>query len=425
MRAVTFDVTIPVFLIGKALGGVTESAIFGRLSGIRYREVPEPPLPGDDWVRLEVLKAGICGTDTATLSFRTSPAMEPFGSLPALLGHEILARVAEVGPAVRRVEPGQRVAVDPMISCTVRGFSGVAQCKSCTSGLHCTCERMGEEGALLVSGRPLQPGMSIGYHASLPGGWGERIIAHETQLFVVDDSMSDRTAALIEPISIGMHAALNSRPFHDGPALVVGSGPIALGTIWALRAAGYHGELIAQVKRAHEAEIARSLGADHTVSPGHEARQALIDTGAQGYAPILGDEVYCGGGFPLIFDCVGSRESITQCLRYAAPRARIVLLGCAAEISKLDLSFLWAREFEVKGFLGYGVESWHGERAHTFQITHDMLLQTGAPVESLVTHVFPLGEYRQALSTAANRQRTGSIKVLLDPTETPPVGVEG
>jgi len=206
--------------------------------------------------------------------------------------------------------------------------------------------------------------------------------------------MSDRTAALIEPISIGMHAALNSRPFHDGPALVVGSGPIALGTIWALRAAGYHGELIAQVKRAHEAEIARSLGADHTVSPGHEARQALIDTGAQGYAPILGDEVYCGGGFPLIFDCVGSRESITQCLRYAAPRARIV-------------------------------ESWHGERAHTFQITHDMLLQTGAPVESLVTHVFPLGEYRQALSTAANRQRTGSIKVLLDPTETPPVGVEG
>ena len=68
---------------------------------------------------------------------------------------------------------------------------------------------------------------------------------------------------------------------------------------------------------------------------------------------------------------------------------------------------------------------YHGERAHTFQITHDMLLQTGAPVESLVTHVFPLGEYRQALSTAANRQRTGSIKVLLDPTETPPVGVEG
>ena len=135
--------------------------------------------------------------------------------------------------------------------------------------------------------------------------------------------------------------------------------------------------------------------------------------------------MYCGGGFPLIFDCVGSRESITQCLRYAAPRARIVLLGCAAEISKLDLSFLWARELEVKGFLGYGVESWHGERAHTFQITHDMLLQTGAPVESLVTHVFPLGEYRQALSTAANRQRTGSIKVLLDPTETPPVGVEG
>jgi L-iditol 2-dehydrogenase len=415
MRAVSFDVTIPSYLVGKGLGRLTESAIFGGLSGVRYGDVLEPALPGDDWARLEILKAGICGTDIGTLTFKASPAMEPFGSFPAVLGHEILARVLEVGPGVRHIEVGQRVTVDPMISCTMRGFPGDAQCPSCSSGLHCTCERMGEEGELQVDGAPLARGATVGYHATLPGGWAERMIAHGSQLFPVDDALSDRTAALIEPLAVGMHAALGARPHGAGPVLVIGSGPIALGTIWALRTAGYEGELVAQIKRGHEAEIARSLGASEVVAPGDEARQALVDTGAQAYMPIVGEEVYAGGGFPLIFDCVGSGQTIKQTLRYAAPRGRIVMLGCAAQIPKLDLTFVWAHELEVKGFVGYGMEEWRGERVHTFQVTHDMLLETAAPVEAMVTHVFPLGQYRDALSTAANRRKTGSIKVLLDP----------
>jgi len=415
MRAVTFDVGVRGFLLGKSVGRVSESALFGALSGLRLRDVAEPGLPGPDWVRLEVMRAGICGSDLGNLSFESSPAMEPFGSFPAVLGHEILARVVEVGPGVRRVERGQRVAVDPVISCGVRGFPVAEGCPSCAEGLHGTCERQGEGGPLVVAGRPLRPGLTIGYQADLPGGWGERMIAHESQLFPLDDRISDKTGVLMEPLAVGMHAALGARPFGPGPALVIGSGPIALGAIWALRAAGYQGELVAQIKRGHEADIARSLGASEIVAPGDEARQALVETGAQAYMPIVGDEVYAGGGFPLIFDCVGSAETVKQSLRYASARGRIVLLGCAAEIRKLDLTFVWARELQVKGFVCYGLEEWRGARRHTFEITHDLLLETGAPVGRMVTHVFPLAQYREALSTAANRRRTGSIKVLLDP----------
>jgi threonine dehydrogenase-like Zn-dependent dehydrogenase len=241
------------------------------------------------------------------------------------------------------------------------------------------------------------------------------MVAHESQLFPVDDAMDDNTAVLIEPLAVGMHAVLRMRPWGDGPVLVVGSGPIALGTIWSLRAAGYEGELVAQIKRGHEADIARALGATSVVSPGDEARQALVDTGAQGYMPIVGDEVYAGGGFPLIFDCVGSKITLQQALRFAAPRGRIVMLGCAAELKKLDLTFVWARELAVKGFVGYGREEWEGGHAHTFRITHDLLVQTAAPVQPMVTHVFPLGQYQDALSAAANRRKSKSIKVLLDP----------
>jgi|TARA_B110000196_G_C20524118_1_gene376888 threonine dehydrogenase-like Zn-dependent dehydrogenase len=143
----------------------------------------------------------------------------------------------------------------------------------------------------------------------------------------------------------------------------------------------------------------------------------MIGTGAQAYMPIVGDEVYAGGGFPLVFDCVGSAQTIKQALRYATVRGRIVLLGCAAEIPKLDLTFLWANELQVQGYQCYGDESWRGKTEHTFQITHDLLLETGTPVEDMVTHVFPLGEYQNALSTAANRRKSGAVKVLLDPAE--------
>lgn len=414
MRAVTFNVTIPSYLAGKSLGKFTEAATFGGLSGVRFGEIPAPGLPGDHWVRLEVLKSGICGSDIGNLTYKSSPAMEPFGSFPAVLGHEVLGRVAEVGSAVTRVEVGQRVALEPSISCVMRGYPD-GLCSSCSDGFPSTCTRAGEEGETVIDGEPIQAGLIVGYHTNLPGGWSDSMIAHEEQLFPVSDAMSDNSAVLIEPLAVGMHAALRCRPFPDGPVLVIGSGPIALGVVWALRAAGYQGELIAQVKRPHEQALAKALGASGVVTPGDEARDALVDTGAQAYMPIVGDEVYLGGGFPLIFDCVGSEQTIKQGLRYASVRGKIVLLGCAAEIPKLDLTFVWARELEIKGFQCYGDEEWRGEIEHTFQITHDMILETGAPVDDLVTHVYPLGQYRDALSAAANHRKTGSVKVVLDP----------
>jgi len=400
--------------MAKSVGQISRSAITGRLSGLSLVDHPDPQVPASDWVGLDVLFAGICGTDLGNISFATSPILEPFSSFPAVLGHEVVARVREVGPAVRRVQVGQRVAVDPMLACAVRGYSDA--CPSCLAGQHSTCERSGEDGPLPVQGHPLSPGMLVGYHRDLPGGWGERMIAHESQLFALDDRLDDRTAALIEPLSIGVHAVLNSELPPAGPVLVIGSGPIAFATIWALRALGYSGTVIAQAKRPKEMELARALGATAVVRPGDEARDAIVATGASAYQPIIGPEVYAGGGFPLIYDCVGNAGSIGQSLAYASPRGTVVLLGCAAQVKKLDLTMLWARELTVKGFVGYGRERWRGEKPHTFEVTNTLLTETGSPIASLVTHVFPLAEYQDALRVAMDRRRSGAFKVLLTPT---------
>lgn len=414
MRAVTFDVSVSRYLLAKGLGGVTTAVTLGALGGVRLGDVPEPPLPGQDWARLEVILAGICGTDIGNLTYSASPVLEPFGSFPAVLGHEILARVSEVGPGVTRARVGDRVVVDPMLSCRVRGY-GDDPCPSCSAGFPSTCERGGEEGPLLIGGRNLSRGLTIGYHRDLPGGWGTGLVAHDSQLFPVPQEMHDRVAVLVEPLSIGVHAALKAPPRPGEPVLVLGSGPIAMAAIWALRATGFEGYLLAQAKRPGEAKLARAMGADDVVQPGPEARQALVETGAMAYQPIVGPEVFSGGGFPLIYDCVGSRESLDQALRYAAPRGRVVMLGCAARIRSLDLTFLWARELEVRGFIGYGRELWRGEERHTFQVTFDLLAKRPGSVDRILTHVFPLDQYREALAAAANRRLSGAMKVALAP----------
>jgi L-iditol 2-dehydrogenase len=417
MRALQFNVTPFGFVKSRALSPVLGDAVrFGVLSSLRLLDLPEPELPGDHWVHLDLLACGICGTDLSTLGFDASPALEPFGSFPAVPGHEILARVRAVGPAVTRVEPGMRVTVDPFLSCGVRGVGEPNRCPSCAEGWTATCELAGEEGPLVLpGGTPLSPGLTMGYHRDLPGGWGERMVAHESALFPVDDALHDYTAVLTEPLSIGLHAVLNTPLAGDPDVVVLGSGPIAMGVIWALRATGFTGSITAQVKRAHEAELAATLGATNTVKPGLEAREALIATGARAYQPILGDEVFSGGGFPVVFDCVGRAETLAQSLRWAAPRGRIIVLGCAAELRKLDLTFLWAREVSLQGFVGYGMEQFRGERRHTFEVAHTLLLETEAPLRSLVTHVFPLSQYRTALSAASNHRRSGAMKVVLTP----------
>lgn len=414
MKAVVFNFSVPRYVVGKALGGITSSVTLGALSGVKLQDLPPPSIPREDWARLRIISAGICGTDISTLTLHTSPLLEPFGSFPCVLGHEILAEVVEVGTAVSRVEVGDKVVVQPMISCETRGHDSVDACPSCRAGFPSTCAKSGEEGPIEIQGRPAARGLTMGYHRDFFGGWGEEMVAHESQLFRVPSSVDEKKAVLIEPLSIGLHAVLQSPPSPGAAVLVIGSGPIAMGTLWALRASGFSGEVVVQAKREVETALAVALGASEVVRPGAEARQAMVDSGAQAYLPIIGPEVYAGGGFPLIYDCVGSRESLDQALRFASTRGRIVLLGCASQVKRMDLTFLWARELAVTGYVGYGLERWEGTERHTFEIAMELLEQE-YPVGEMVTHIFPLEQFRDALRAAANRRRSGAMKVVLRP----------
>lgn len=408
---IVFRLSVPVYLAARALDRWLPRALAsGRIPGLAYTRL-ESRLPGPEWLRLLPALSGICGSDLALLTGRSSPALSPFSSFPAVLGHETVATVDAVGDAVTHVKPGDRVVVDPVISCAVRGLE---PCASCLDGQPALCLRT-VDGAL-------SPGMLMGFCRDAPGAWAEETLAHRSQVYLVPETIPDEAAVLVEPLSVGLHAVLKLPPEAQHRVLIVGAGTIGLCALAALRllAIGCHVTVLA--RHAFQADMAAALGADEVVREGRDAggggdsagSAAVRLAGARRHQPALGRPVYTGG-FDWVYDCVGSQRSLDDSLRVAGPRGRVVVAGCPGKISHLDWSFVWARELHVTGSYVYGREPAVEGAPHTFELALRLLdEQPDYPLARLVTHRFPLSRRREALGTSLRRGNSGAIKVVFD-----------
>ena len=389
----------------QAVGGRLPRWTGGWMPWLGMRDYPSPALPGPDWAVLRPVLAGICGSDTSLLTGRASATLSPFASFPAILGHEVLAEVVEAGSGVD-LAPGQRVAVDPVISCIVRGLES---CTSCREGRYALCLRAAEGD--------LAPGMLIGYCRDLPGGWSTAMVAHASQLHPVPAAIRDDVAVLVEPLSIVLHAILLDLPAAEERVLVIGGGTIGLGTVAALRLTGATADVTVLVRHAFQARLAERLGATRAVVDrvGDGAIQAAIATaGARPHAPLVGGPTLTGG-FERVYDCVGSGSSLAAALSAAGPRGRITLIGTAFEVRQLDLTLAWARELQISGSYLYGLEPSLPGHPHTFDHLLDLLaIHPELPVGELVTHRFPLDRWRDALRATTGRGRHASVKVVFD-----------
>jgi threonine dehydrogenase-like Zn-dependent dehydrogenase len=403
MRAVVFDLSIPKYLAAKALGGFLPMLYDGAPSCLSFRDdVARPARPGDDWLRLKPIATGVCGSDLGFVYFKSSPTISPYGSSPFVPGHEILAVVTEVGRKVSGFKEGDRVCVDPFLSCEIRG---VPDCGRCEEGEYGTCERHGTGP---------KRGMMLGACAELPGGWCEEMLAHESQLFAVPDSVGDDRAVLMEPMAIASHAILRNRPAPGERLLVLGGGPIAFCTLVMLRELVPDADVTLFTIEKHQADIATLLGATRAWTPEGEplVERAARLTGAAVLEPELGPS-FLAGGFDRSFDCVGSATSLRDAMGLSRAGGTVVMVGAAGVLPRLDLSHLWSKELNLVGTLAYGHEDYRGRRRRTFDITRELLEGTELPVERLVTHHFGLESYQDALRANLDRSKTGAIKTVI------------
>ncbi|MDY7229726.1 zinc-dependent alcohol dehydrogenase [Hyalangium rubrum] len=409
MKGLVFDLSIPKYVLAKGIGGMYPKVHYGPGSCLSLRKLPSPTPPGPEWVRLRPLLTGLCGSDMATVFFKASPQLEPFNSFPAVLGHEILAEVTALGPETRGVEVGQRVAVNPLLPCRLRGIH--PPCKPCAAGLENGCERTAD-GCLAA-------GQMLGYQKDLPGGMGTEMVAHPSQLHLVPASVSNKAGVLVEPLAVSLHAVLKAGLKDEDRVLVIGGGPVAFAALWAIRALGHRSHVTLLATEEYQLKLARLLGADEAFrvqGDVAEAQEVARRTGARVYQPVIGPPALTGG-FEVTIDCIGSAASVQDSLRYTRALGRVVLVGAAGILERVDWTTVWRNELTLLGSYVYGPESFRGGRKHTFDLVLELLARREGPDPSvLVTHTFPLSRYREAIEANLARGRYQSVKTAFDLT---------
>jgi threonine dehydrogenase-like Zn-dependent dehydrogenase len=373
MKALVFS-RKPARYAAAMVAGSLRPGRGARYGPLSLRDVDPPELPGPGWLRFRPRLSGICGSDMATIDGQSSRYFEPIVSFPFTPGHEV----------VGDLEDGRRAVVVPVLNCATRGVA--PPCEQCAAGRINRCER--------IAFGHLEPGLQSGFCESTGGGWSQEMVVHPSQVVQVPEALSDEQAVMVEPLACAVHAA---RQVAAGRVAVIGAGTLGLLTIAALRRLSPATEILATAKHPDQRHWAKELGADAICAPGELARTIRSTTGSL----VIGDQLTAGA--PAVVDCVGSEATLTQALQVVAPGGTVHAVGMPARTT-LDLTSLWHRETSLRGCYAY-------ERAD-----FDTALELVASLDlgRLVTAVYPLSRYEDAVDHAAHAGARGAVKIAFD-----------
>ncbi len=330
---------------------------------LRVEEGPVAELGPTD-VEVRVGAGGICGSDLHYFhdgGFGTVRIREPM-----VLGHEIAGTVAAVGPAVRSVRPGDKVAVNPSLPCEA--------CRYCLAGLANHCLDMRFYGSAMR-------------FPHVHGGFRQRLVAQERQCVAVPADVPLEKAAFAEPRAVCLHAVSRAGPLLGKRVLITGAGPIGMLTLLAARHAGAGEVVITDVAEAPLA-LARRLGADRAVN---------VAADKDAMASYEADK----GTFDVMFEASGNPAALRQGIAAVRPRGIVVLIGIGGEAS-LMLNVLVAKEVDVRGTFRFGAE---------FAWAVDAIASGRIDPTPLLTEVVPLARAREAFDLASDRTRAMKVQL--------------
>ncbi len=388
----------------------------GKTAMLKYREdwpVPEPKRPNE--IQAQTILSGICGTDMhmidVNISYTTSIIASPLQPFP--MGHELVARVTQIGQDVKGLHVGDRVVYNPLPFCEA---CGVAPCASCQQGHWETCSAL----AGVPGGSPQHVPESLkGIGGFGGGGWSEYLVGFDKQFFPVPENIPDDVAVITEPFSIGIHAAMAHLPRDDEIVMVIGGGIIGLMTIAAIRALGSKARILVIARHRHQAEWAMKLGANEIINETEHAQ--LYDkiaalTGGSLFKPTLGTQIlFSGVGPDVIFDCVGSDETLSDSLHLVRCNGTLVIVGIDFNVTKkVDWALGTYKEVTIINRINQGVEEFNGHKVPTFQLALDFLAANPGHFVGLVTHKFPINEYQQAFQTQTHKGKGHPVKIAFD-----------
>ncbi len=398
MKALMFDVNIPNFLVLQALRRLSPRFCYeGPLSTIKLVDIPEPELPSSQWIKIKTKLCGFCGSDLNLILLKDSPTASPFTSFPCVPGHELCGTVVEVGREVQNIKEGDLVTIAPMLNCTTRGIK--PECDICRSGRPCSCENFAEG--------PFSAGLFSGLCKDINGGFAEYVVAHKSQVYPIPLNVSEETATLTEPFAVALQAVLDNKPDPEDRVLIIGGGVIGALIVKVIRALSVSCDITVVEPSAFHAEYVGRSGADRVIK-GDIISEAANITGAKAYKPLVGKKILMGG-FDKVFDVVAHRDTLNAAMRVTKAMGTIVVLGIGKDV-KLDLTPLWLKIQTIKGAYAYGYNDTEHGKKHAFEIALEMLDQGKVNIDDMLTHRFPIHDYRNMIKANLNKGQYRLIK---------------
>jgi threonine dehydrogenase-like Zn-dependent dehydrogenase len=377
---------------------------------MRLVDMDDPGFLLPDWVVTRPRLTGICGSDSKQVFMDWGEVRSPdnpmkgFFSLPQVLGHEVVADVVALGPAAENLAVGDRVVLNPWLSCAPRGVSPV--CASCERGDFSLCDSFGVG--------PIAPGIHTGTSRDASGGYATLMPAHHSMLHKVPAGVPDELAVFADPFAVSLHAITRHPPQPGGRAMVYGAGALGTCATAILRALYPDVEVLVVARFSAQADLARKLGA--TVIA-HEPALQVIEEAAAWSGGVLqpsdGLPMAYPGGIDVVYDTVGKQETFEISVRVLAARGTLVKAGVHGPTFWEDTP-LYFKEISFVGSNAFGVEEINGERKHGIAHYLDLVDTGTVDLTGMLTHTFRLETWRDAFVALATQDQSGAIKVAFD-----------
>jgi len=331
---------------------------------LEIQDVPRPA-PGPRDLVVRVRACGICGSDVHGYDGSSGRRIPPL-----IMGHEAAGVVDAVGPEVTAFKPGDRVTFDSTIHC--------GECAFCRSGQVNLCDRRRVVG--------VSPG-----EYRQDGAFAEAVVVPERIVCRVPDAVAFEHAAMVEPLSVAVHAVRRAKIAAGDRALVVGCGMIGLLTLQAAKAAGCSSVIAVDLDQGRLEQAAR-LGADVTLG-------ARDDVAAR-VASLTG-----GRGVDVAFEAVGAAEPIATAVRSLKKGGTLVLIGNVTPRVEVDLQAIVTRELALLGTCASSGE---------YPAALELLARGAVSLDGLISQVAPLEEGPAWFERLYARE-PGLMKVILTP----------
>lgn len=308
-----------------------------------FVEVDAPQLGAQD-VLIDVRYVGLCGTDLSTYR-----GLNPLVSYPRIPGHEVSGVIVEKGDRVPELfQVGDRVMVSPYTECGL--------CPACRQGRVNTCQYNQTYG--------------VQRHGVMTG----RFAVHYNKVFVTN-ALSLEEAVLVEPLSVGYHAANRGRVCETDTVLVLGSGTIGIGVIAAAARKG--ARVVAVDVDERKLQMARKFGAGETI---HSKRQDVVATVK---------ELTNGEGVNVAIEAIGLPQTYRQAIEAAAFGGRVVYIGYAKEEIAFNTADFVRKELDILG---------SRNALRVFPSVIDMLKQRERPFAEMISRIYPFAETGNAFA---------------------------